>query len=107
MARRRRPVLTPVPTQPAVERDLALLVPHAIPASEVGGTIRSSAGPLLERLELFDLYTGPGVAPGTRSLAFRLVFRDPGRTLKDEEVDAAVDRVLERLKDVHGVERRG
>jgi phenylalanyl-tRNA synthetase beta chain len=107
MTHRRRPVLQPVPTQPAIDRDLALLVPESLPAGEVAETIRSSAGPLLERLDLFDVYTGSGVDEGVRSLAFRLVFRDRARTLKDEEVDEAVDRVLERLRDTHGVERRG
>ncbi|HUG39065.1 MAG TPA: phenylalanine--tRNA ligase subunit beta [Longimicrobiales bacterium] len=107
MAQSRRPVLKPVPTRPASDRDLALLVPETLPAAEVAATIRSAAGPLLEELAIFDLYTGPGVQAGVRSIGFRLVFRDPGRTLKDEEVDAAVERVLKRLEDAHGVERRG
>jgi phenylalanyl-tRNA synthetase beta chain len=107
MARRARPVLTPVPTQPASDRDLALLVPDALPAAAVAATIRESAGPLLERLDLFDRYTGTGVEPSFRSLAFRLVFRHRERTLRDEEVDLAVDRVLDRLEVEHGVKRRG
>ncbi|MBW3554621.1 MAG: phenylalanine--tRNA ligase subunit beta [Gemmatimonadetes bacterium] len=102
-----RPTLKPVPTRPASDRDLALLVPDQLPAAEVGATIRDAAGPLLEGLGIFDVYTGPGVEAGVRSIGFRLVFRDPERTLKDEEVDAAVERVLKRLEDAHGVERRG
>lgn len=107
MAVSRRPVLKPVPTRPASDRDLALLVPETLPAAEVAATIRGAAGPLLEALRIFDLYTGQGVEDGIRSIGFRLVFRDPERTLKDEEVDAAVERVLKRLEDAHGVERRG
>lgn len=53
------------------------------------------------------MYAGEGVPAGHRSIAYRLVFRHPGRTLKDAEVDRAVERVLEKVKDVHGVERRG
>jgi phenylalanyl-tRNA synthetase beta chain len=107
MARQRRPTVVPVPTQPASDRDLALLLPEVVPVGAVADTIRDAAGDLLERLAVFDVYTGKGVAPGTRSVAFRLVFRHGERTLKDEEVDRAVDRVLSRVKDAHGVERRG
>jgi phenylalanyl-tRNA synthetase beta chain len=107
MARRVRPALQPVPTQPPSDRDLALLVPDAIPAATVAATIREAAGSLLERLDLFDVYTGAGVPAGIRSLAFRLVFRHQERTLRDEEVDVAVDRILDRLEAEHGVERRG
>jgi phenylalanyl-tRNA synthetase beta chain len=107
MTHRRRPTLVAVPTQPASDRDLALLVPETLPAATVADTIRDAAGELLERLVVFDLYTGPGVPDGVRSIAFRLVFRHPDRTLRDEEVDAAVDRVLTRLGDDHGVRRRG
>jgi phenylalanyl-tRNA synthetase beta chain len=107
MARSRRPTLSPVPTQPPSDRDLALVVPQALPAGTVTEAIRSSAGPLLERLDVFDVYTGPGVPEDGRSIAYRLVFRHPERTLRDEEVDAAVDQVLGRLKSDHGIERRG
>lgn len=107
MTRTERPALVPPPTQPAIDRDLALLVPASLPAAEVAATIRSSAGELLETVAVFDVYTGEGVDPGVRSIAYRLVFRHPERTLKDAEVDQAVDRVLERLRDAYGVERRG
>lgn len=107
MAERRRPRLTPIPAQPASDRDLALLVPTAVPAAEVSETLRAAAGDLLERLAVFDVYTGEGVPEGTRSIAYRLVFRHPDRTLKDAEVDEAIERVLARVKDTHGVERRG
>lgn len=106
MMARRRPTLTPLPAQPPIERDLALLVPRSLPAAEVAATIRDSTGALLEALQVFDVYTGKGVAEGVRSIAYRLVFRHPERTLKDAEVDRAVDRILERLRDAYGVERR-
>jgi phenylalanyl-tRNA synthetase beta chain len=107
MAEHRRPKLVPVPSQPASDRDLALLLPAGVPAGDVAAAIRAAAGPLLERLDVFDLYRGEGIPEGTRSVAYRLVFRDPDRTLKDAEVDVAVARVLEELRDEYGVERRG
>lgn len=105
VARERRRV-TALPAFPAVERDLALLVPQSLPAAEVLTTVRGAAGPLLEALEPFDLYRGRGIPEGTHSLAVRLRFRAPDRTLTDAEVDSAVARVLKRLEDAHGIERR-
>jgi phenylalanyl-tRNA synthetase beta chain len=107
MAVRTLPTLVPLPTQPGTDRDLALLMPEPLPAGDVAATIRAAAGSLLESLEIFDVYTGQGVPAGHRSLAFRLVFRHRERTLRDEEVDAVVDQVLERLEVEHGVKRRG
>ncbi len=107
MAERRRPTLVPVATQPASDRDLALIVPDSTSAADVAATIRASAGELLEALRVFDVYAGEGVPAGHRSIAYRLVFRHRERTLKDAEVDQAVERVLEKVKDVHGVQRRG
>ena len=95
-----------MPSQPASDRDLALLVPDRLSAADVAATIRQAAGPLLERLEVFDLYTGSGVPEGVRSVAYRLVFRHRERTLQDAEVDEAVEGVLRALKE-DGVERRG
>jgi phenylalanyl-tRNA synthetase beta chain len=95
-----------LPTHPGSERDLALLVPYAVSAAELGETIRGAAGELLEAVFPFDLYEGKGLPEGTRSLAWRLRFRAPERTLTDAEVDAAVDRVLKSLEERHGVRRR-
>ena len=107
MTERRRPSLTPLPTQPASDRDLALLVPETVPAGAVSAVVRDAAGDLLERLHVFDVYTGSGVPEGVRSIAYRLVFRHPERTLKDQEVDEAVTRVLNQVREAHGVEQRG
>jgi phenylalanyl-tRNA synthetase beta chain len=96
----------PIPEFPAVERDLALLVPAGVAAAAVEQAIRESAGELLERVWPFDLYVGEGIPEGARSLAWRLRFRRADRTLTDEEVDAAVAVVLATLRDRLDVHRR-
>jgi phenylalanyl-tRNA synthetase beta chain len=83
-----------------------LLVPDAMPASEVVAAIRSSAGEFLEHAGVFDVYTGKGIPEGTRSIAFRLRFRAGDRTLTDAEVDDVVRRLLQRLNDEIGVRQR-
>jgi phenylalanyl-tRNA synthetase beta chain len=103
---RRSTRYAPLPTQPASERDLALLTPHGVAAAQVGATIADAAGALLEGFAPFDLYEGKGLPEGTRSVAWRLRFRAADRTLTDAEVDAAVDAVLRALEERHGVRRR-
>jgi phenylalanyl-tRNA synthetase beta chain len=95
------------PSLPPIDRDLALLVPEGVPAGVVADALRREAGALLEALDLFDVYDGKGIPEGVRSLAFRLRFRAAERTLKDEEVDAALRSALERLEEELGVEPRG
>jgi phenylalanyl-tRNA synthetase beta chain len=97
----------PLPVYPAIEQDLALLVPENVNAATVTDAIRAAGGTLLEEIGLFDLYRGKGIPEGTRSLAYRLRFRAADRTLTDAEAVTAVQRVLKRLKDEHGIERRG
>ena len=103
---RRGVLYQPIPVHPGSERDLALLVPAGTSAAEVDGTIREAAGELLEDVFPFDLYEGKGIPEGTRSVAFRLRFRAPERTLTDAEVDGAVTGVLRSLEERHGIRRR-
>ena len=96
------PRYAPVPATPAAEFDLALLVPDAVTAAQVEGTIRATAGELLERMRLFDEYTGKGIPDGTRSLAWRLTFRHPERTLRDKEIEGRRAKILSVLdKELH------
>jgi len=96
----------PLPVQPPVERDLALVLPPEVTAESVGGVLRRAMAPLLERLQVFDEYRGPGIPPGYRSVAWHCTFRDPVRTLREADVDALQKRALAALEDELGVRRR-
>ena len=85
--------------QPQVRRDLAVLLPREEAAGRVLDAIRSTAGPHLVDAAVFDRYEGPGVPEGRVSVAFRLVFQRPDRTLTDAEVTRASDRVVAMLAD--------
>ncbi len=100
-------VFQELPSQPATERDLSLLVPGDLPAAEVEASIRNTAGELLEAVEVFDLYEGSGIPAGTRSISFRLRYRAPDRTLTDSEADEETTRILRKLTEEHGVRQRG
>jgi phenylalanyl-tRNA synthetase beta chain len=96
----------PLPTTPASERDLALVVSDGVSAGDVESVLRKSAGALLERVVVLDEYRGPGIGDGRRSVMFRLTFRAPDRTLRDREVDEAERRLLAALQAELGVRRR-
>jgi phenylalanyl-tRNA synthetase beta chain len=96
----------PLPTTPASEFDLALLVPDGVTAADVERVIRSAAGDLLERLVAFDVYEGAGVDAGHRSVAWRLTLRHPERTLRDKEIDGRRARILSSLQTELNVRQR-
>ncbi len=96
----------PLPVQPPVERDLALVLPAGVSAESVSEVLRRAVGPLLERLQVFDEYRGAGVPAGHRSVAWHCTFRDPSKTLREREVDALLERALAMLEDELGVRRR-
>ncbi|WP_415856874.1 phenylalanine--tRNA ligase subunit beta, partial [Sinomonas sp. G460-2] len=74
-----------ISTFPVATQDVALIVDAAIPADEVKDALRDGAGELLEEVHLFDVYAGPGIDEGKKSLAFALRFRAPDRTLTADE----------------------
>ena len=85
---------------PAVLQDIAVIVPEDVPAARLAEVVRAGGGELLASLRLFDLYHGEQVGEGSKSLALRLEFRAPDRTLTDEEVAerrAAIERELESI----------
>ena len=96
----------PLPVTPAVEIDLALLVPDQMPAAHVENVVRRAAGDLLERVVLFDEYRGAGVPGGFRSVAWRLTFRHPERTLRDKEIEGRREKLLRTLEAELGVRQR-
>ena len=95
-----------LPRYPAVERDIAVVSPDPLPAAAIEEGIRAGAGPLLEALDLFDVYAGPPVPPGHRNLAYRLRLRDRDRTLTAEEAEEIIRRVRIGLQETLGVQLR-
>ncbi|MEW6045795.1 MAG: phenylalanine--tRNA ligase subunit beta [Bacillota bacterium] len=107
LRRARREVSAKTPGRfPAVQRDLALLVPEQMPAGRVVELVRAHAGPLAEEVRVFDAYKGAGVPEGTRGLGISVVYRAPDRTLSDQEVDAARLELVRRIEP-EGVRLRG
>ena len=91
---------------PAVVRDLAVVVDETAPARALLGALIADRPPIVQDVKLFDLYRGPGVEKGRKSLAFRVVMQDTARTLTDAEVDAAMARLTEILASRYGAKLR-
>lgn len=96
----------PLPKFPAIQRDLAVVVPLDVPAGSLEAVIRQAAGEWLEQVRLFDVYQGEQVEAGKKSLAFTTLYRAEDRTLTDEEVQARHERVIEALKNGFQAELR-
>ncbi|HYH04546.1 MAG TPA: phenylalanine--tRNA ligase subunit beta, partial [Bacillota bacterium] len=95
------------PKFPAVQRDLALVLPVGITSEEVIGQILKLGDGLVESVELFDVYQGEQVAAGQRSLAFSLSYRSKERTLSDVEVNRVQAELLDKLNARYGATIRG
>ena len=85
------------PKYPAVERDLAIVVPDEVSHRDILEEIRACSGDLLEAVELFDVYRGEQIAADRKSMAYAMRFRSGERTLTDAEVTRLQDEVLRRL----------
>ncbi len=93
-------------TYPAALSDIALVVPDSVTAAEVDRALRAGAGEALEELRLFDAYTGDQVGEGRTSLAYRLTFRAPDRTLTTEEVNGFRDAAVRAAAEAVGAVQR-
>ena len=100
------PRLRPLNRFPAVLRDLAVVVPESERAEDVRAVIQEVGGPLVEDVLVFDVYVGKPLPAGRKNLAFALRYRAPDRTLKDEEVQAAHNRIVEEVNRRLGAELR-
>jgi phenylalanyl-tRNA synthetase beta chain len=91
---------------PLAKEDVALVVDDSIHAAEVEQALRAGAGELLESIRLFDVFTGPQIGEGKKSLAFALRFRAPDRTLTETETAAARDAAVAAAADAVGAVQR-
>ncbi len=84
---------------PSVRRDLAIVVDESVPLAVLQENVTVSASGLLSELRVFDVYRGPGVESGRKSVALGLILQDSSRTLTDLDADAVVTAVVTRLRD--------
>jgi phenylalanyl-tRNA synthetase beta chain len=88
-----------LPTQPAIRRDVAMLVPEATTHDAVLQIVKHAKPANLESLELFDIFRGKNVPEGQKSLAYAFTYRNAERSLTDAEVNAAHEKLVGNFKD--------
>jgi phenylalanyl-tRNA synthetase beta chain len=89
-----------VPKYPASTRDLAILVKENISHQMVMDIIHEYGGKYLESCEIFDVYQGPQIEDGYKSMAYALTFRAEDRTLVDEDVNKGMKKILDKLENL-------
>jgi phenylalanyl-tRNA synthetase beta chain len=87
-----------IPKFPAVKRDLAIVMDEDIPTHDVKETIQRVGGDNLVSVNIFDLYRGPQIPQGKKSVAFSMQFLSMNRTLKEEDVDPVIVSIMETLE---------
>jgi phenylalanyl-tRNA synthetase beta chain len=99
--------MIPLPKYPAISRDIAVVVDRSVSAGDLQKVIEASAGEWLESVRIFDVYVDDRLGENKKSVALSCTYRDPERTLTDEEIQAAHGRVVEALAAECGAELRG
>ena len=88
----------PVSRYQPVDQDFAIVVDESVPAADVAAAIRAGAGPLATEIRLFDVYRGPAIPAGKKSLAFRVIFSAPDRPLSEEELQRLRQRIEQQVR---------
>jgi phenylalanyl-tRNA synthetase beta chain len=88
----------PLPAFPAIRRDVAMVLPEATTHDAVLQVVKQTKPANLEAVELFDIFRGKNVPSGEKSMAYAFTYRSPERTLTDNEVNGAHEKLVEQLK---------
>jgi phenylalanyl-tRNA synthetase beta chain len=101
-----RAVYEDVITYPALRQDLAFTLAEDVLASDVSAVAREAAGPELRQIDVFDVYRGEPIPEGKKSIAFRVSFQSPERTLSDDDARALRERIVRALAERFDAELR-
>ncbi len=82
------------PKYPKIEKDMAFVIDKSVPSSEIMNILRKVGGRILSDISVFDVYTGENVLENEKSIAYKLIFQLPDRTLTDEEVSSVFDKMI-------------
>lgn len=96
------PSFTDIPRYPSVTRDIAFILDNDVPAGDVQAVIMEIGVPLVKEVSIFDVYQGEHMEEDKKSVAYRLLYQDPSHTLKDDEVDASYQGIIEKVNNQFG-----
>jgi len=96
----------PLPKYPALERDFSFVCDEATEAGTIAKEIKACGGKVVESVELFDIYRGAQIGEGKKSVSYAVMLRADDHTMTDEEADATVTKILDKLAAAHGITLR-
>ena len=91
------PVANPVSRFPSIRRDIAIVVDNDVSGADLVRVIEAAAPGLIRKVTVFDVYRGPGIEAGRKSVALGLILQETSRTLTDEDADAATEAAVQKL----------
>ncbi|MFC4556628.1 phenylalanine--tRNA ligase subunit beta [Virgibacillus kekensis] len=92
-----KPAYNPIPKYPSVSRDIAFIVDESIHAGEIKAEIESVGASIVKNVQIFDVYKGEHLPEGKKSIAYSLLYQDPEKTLKDDEVEQSYEKIVETV----------
>ena len=95
---KRKTTYKPLPKFPAVERDFAMLCDTTLPVGDLEKAIQNGGSRLVEKIELFDVYTGSQIPEGKKSVAFSVWFRSADATLNDSQIEEVTAKIIKKLE---------
>ncbi|SFB24424.1 phenylalanyl-tRNA synthetase beta subunit [Lentibacillus halodurans] len=87
----------PIPKYPSVARDIAFIVDEEVNAGDLQETITAAGSPLVQDVQIFDVYKGENLPDGKKSIAYSLLYQDPEKTLKDDEVEQSYQKIVDTV----------
>lgn len=93
------PSFTDIPKYPAISRDIAFILDEEVLAGEVQSLIKEVGAPLVKQVHIFDVYQGEHLENGKKSIAYHLIYQDPEKTLKDDEVETSYQEIVKAVAD--------
>jgi len=100
------PIATAISKYPSIRRDIAVIVDEKTSADELIRTVETAAPDLISNVRIFDIYTGPGIEAGRKSIALGLILQETSRTLTDDDADSAMAAAVRKLQEKYGAELR-
>ncbi len=97
---------TQLPKFPAVERDFSFVCEEALQAGDIEEVMKTAGGKTVESVKLFDVYRGPQVGEGKKSVSFAVMLRAADRTMTDEDADRVVTKIMKKLGEAYGIALR-
>ncbi|WP_163970177.1 phenylalanine--tRNA ligase subunit beta [Oceanobacillus halotolerans] len=96
---RDRTAFNVIPKYPSIARDIAFIVDKGVLAGDIKSRIEDKGSPLVKQVQIFDVYEGENVPEGKKSIAYSLVYQDPEKTLKDDEVEASYQEIVNTINE--------